>query len=147
MIDKIRGFIERRTRYAWSAALAVTSVSAVLLSLLSLSTFDIFFVLGMSLMFGAIFGLWMDWRIYRRRRALSNEWTWSDGARATDYAGITLVTRLGRDGRYRCEVSVGNRLTTWPVGYANTEAEAKQYLVQVAIIMLESASLNNIEFS
>ena len=147
MFSKIGRFLERRTRYAWSAALSITAVMAVLLSILSLPSINILFVLGASLMVGACVGLWMDWRAYRRRRNLSREWTWIEGARATDYEGITLVVRLGRDGRYRCEMSVGGRLTTWPVGYADTEDEAKQYLVELAATMLESAGRNGIGFS
>ena len=146
MVRKISGFLERRTRYAWSSALLVAAVTAVLLMLVSLPRVDPIFVLLSALAFGAAIGLFLDWKAYWRRRNLSREWEWVEGARVARYEGILLVIRLGRDGRYRCELSVGGRLTTWPVGYAETEEQARTYLSGVAAAILETAAQNGVEF-
>ena len=146
MVRKLREFLERRTRYAWSTALMIAGVAAVVLTLVSLPRVDIIFVLMSALVFGGAIGLFLDWKAYRRRRDLSREWEWLAGARVAVYEGIALVIRLGRDGRYRCEMSVGGRLTTWPVGYAETEEQARAYLVAVATVMLEEAEQNGVEF-
>ena len=146
MIDKINRFIERRTRHAWSAALTVGAVTAVALLALSLPDINILFVLTLAIVLGGGFGLFVDWRAMRRRKDLSEEWAWVGGARVTDFRGVMLVVRLGRDGRYRCEMAVGGRITTWPVGYADTEPEAKRYLVAVASAMVDAAGDCGIEF-
>ena len=146
MFKTVLGFIERRTRYAWSSALMVSAVAAVALSLVSLPRIDIFFVILTALVCGGAFGLFLDWKAYWRRRNLSGEWVWVEGSRVAVYQGITLLIRLGRDGRYRCELSAGGRLTTWPVGYAETEEQARSYLTGLATAMLEDAEQLEVEF-
>ena len=146
MVKTVTGFFERRTRYAWSSALMVAAVTAVVLTLVSLPRIDPVFVLLSALVFGGSVGLFLDWKAYWRRRNLSREWEWIEGARVAGYEAITLVVRLGRDGRYRCEMSVGGRLTTWPVGYAETEEQARAYLNGVATAVLDEAGRNSVEF-
>lgn len=146
MVSKIGGFIERRTRYAWSSALLFSTAAAVVLTLVSLPRIDPIFVVLSALAFGCAVGLILDWKAYWRRRNLTAEWAWIEGARVAGYEGIALVVRLGRDGRYRCEMSVGGRLTTWPVGYAATEDQAWAYLTGVATAILEDAERCSVEF-
>ena len=146
MVKNLRGFIERRARYAWSSALMIAAVTAVMLTLVSWPRIDIVYVLLLALAVGAAIGLFLDWKAYWRRRNLSGEWVWREGARVAVHEGIALVIRLGRDGRYRCEMSVGGRLTTWPVGYAETEEQAWAYMSGMATALLEEAERNGVEF-
>ena len=147
MFRKVTGFLDRRTRYAWSTALMVAAVTAVVLTLVSLPRVDPIFVVGFALVVGAAIGLFLDWRAYRRRQNLSREWEWVEGARVTVNEGNRRDFPPGA----RRKVSlrdVGGRapddVAEWAI--RRPKIRAKDYLVGVATAVLEEARQNGVEF-